>query len=193
MDACNHGAIAVNDDLIICDEYHEASCSIRAVFAVVPLNVSELAQRSIARFATGVQTKWDVRAFSLHGVNMEDAVCRVFEWLTDRSATEARALATTLQHYGHVFQVVDAVTAPTDEKSPSRHVVVTQVADAGITLPGMDYVNDSGQRLAIHKGVLTELYSDVFFTCNGTCISLMPPTGAEVEAYSSVDMFFADV
>ena len=156
-----------------------------------------------AHFATGVQTKWDVRAFSLHGVNMEDAVCRVFEWLTDRSATEARALATTLQHYGHVFQVVDALTAPTDEKSPSRHVVVTQVSDAGITPPGMDYVIGSGRRLAVHKGVLTELYSDVFLetqrkgrtarTCNGTCISLMPPSGAEVEAYSSVDMFFADV
>ena len=119
--------------------------------------------------------------------------------VADRSATEARALATTLQHYGHKFQVVDALTAPTDKKSLSRHVVITQVSDAGITPPGMDYVNDSGQRLAIHEGVLTELSLETqregrtARTCNGTCISLMPPSGAEVEAYSSVDMFFADV
>ena len=110
--------------------------------------------------------------------------------VADRSATVARALARTLNHYGHVFQVVDAVTAPTDEKSPSRHVVTTQVADAAITLPGMDYVIDSGWRLAIHKGVLTELFSDVSLetqrkggtarTCNGTCILWMPPSGFEV-------------
>ena len=36
----NLGALTANHDLIICDEYHEASCSIRAVLAVVPLNVS---------------------------------------------------------------------------------------------------------------------------------------------------------
>lgn len=224
--ARNLSALDPHSDLILCDEFHEGSCMIRATLAAIPSNIHlglmsatprlslvQLAQVPLAaRFSTGFQAPWEVRALNMHGVKPEDAVVTILEGPSDRpqrmmvivpSLGEARQLAVRLEQQGHCFEVIDANTSPSEEKWNQGNVIATQVADAGITLPGVDCVVDSGRRLAMHRGVLTELYSDPALsiqrkgrtgrTCNGLYVALMPPSGVEVEEYPTVDMYFADI